>query len=366
MNRSMVDKIAEAVLYEGYNLYPYRPSVKNRCRWTFGGLYPRSYSEAVHGTDAWDMQVQCLVEDRQDSAVEVRVRFLHLTQRTIGVLHAPCELPVGKEPSYEAVDSLQLNGTQYQTWQEAVERTVTIGPIPIAWLSKGTRVESFTFLASHRLEPLRGPDGRIAAVIVRDQQAIEGAAEISIEPVEGAVFRLTVRIFNRGSLEDAGSCSRDEALRRALVAVHAVLTVREGKFFSLTDPPEALREATAACHNRGVWPVLVGSPGEQDALLASPIILYDYPQIAPESPGDLFDGTEIDELLTLRIMTLTEEEKAIAGATRRPHAAAHRADRVAGPRTTGWTAWGPALARPGDGGERPVCRATGNRQYSRR
>ena len=109
--------------------------------------------------------------------------------------------------------------------------------------------------------------------------------------------------------------SRDEALMRSLVAMHAVLSVREGKFFSLTDPPEALREATAACRNLGAWPVLVGAPGEQDAMLASPIILYDYPQIAPESPGDLFDGTEIDEILTLRIMTLTEEEKAMAGAT---------------------------------------------------
>jgi hypothetical protein len=95
--------------------------------------------------------------------------------------------------------------------------------------------------------------------------------------------------------------------------MHAVVSVRGGRFFSLTDPPEALRNATAACQNRGVWPVLVGEPGAQDAMLAAPIILYDYPQIAPESPGDLFDGTEIDEILTLRIMTLTEEEKAMAG-----------------------------------------------------
>ncbi|HUC30940.1 MAG TPA: hypothetical protein VMR80_15190, partial [Candidatus Acidoferrum sp.] len=49
--------------------------------------------------------------------------------------------------------------------------------------------------------------------------------------------------------------------------------------------------------------------GYRDTMLASPIILYDYPQIAPESAGDLFDGTEIDEILSLRIMTLTDEEK---------------------------------------------------------
>ena len=46
MNQALVDRIVNAVLYEGYLLYPYRPSVKNRQRWTFGGLYPRSYCEA--------------------------------------------------------------------------------------------------------------------------------------------------------------------------------------------------------------------------------------------------------------------------------------------------------------------------------
>jgi hypothetical protein len=315
MNEAMVDKIVQAVLYEGYNLYPYRPSVKNRCRWTFGGLYPRAYSEAVEGTDAWSMQVQCLIEGGQDSALEVSLRFLHLIERTIGVLPVPCgELPEGNDLVYEAVDSLSFNGRQYQTWQEAAERKVTIGPLALASLVNQTKGESFAVPLSRVREPLRGPDGRIAAVVVRDQEAIEGSAEISAEPLENSIFRLTVRVFNRTSMETARLPSRDEASMRALVATHAVMVLREGKFFSLTDPPEALRQTTTACHNRGAWPVLVGKPGAQDAMLASPIILYDYPQIAPESPGDLFDGTEIDELLTLRIMTLTDEEKAMAGA----------------------------------------------------
>src|SRR6185437_15663359 len=63
------------------------------------------------------------------------------------------------------------------------------------------------------------------------------------------------------------------------------------------------------CENRGLWPILVGEPGSRDLLLCAPIILEDYPRIAPESPGDLFDGTEIDEILTLRILTLTSDEK---------------------------------------------------------
>lgn len=78
---------------------------------------------------------------------------------------------------------------------------------------------------------------------------------------------------------------------------------------SLTDPPEALREAAAACVNQGLWPILVGDTGRTDMLLASPIILPDYPQVATESPGDLFDSCEIDEILTLRILTMTDDEK---------------------------------------------------------
>jgi hypothetical protein len=89
-----------------------------------------------------------------------------------------------------------------------------------------------------------------------------------------------------------------------------VLHAPAGRFVSLTDPPAALRDAAAACANEGCWPVLVGAPGDRRTLLCSPIILEDYPRVAPESPGDLFDGAEVDQLLRLSILALTEEEKA--------------------------------------------------------
>ena len=63
------------------------------------------------------------------------------------------------------------------------------------------------------------------------------------------------------------------------------------------------------------FPVLAGRPGERDLLLVSPIILYDHPEIAEQSEGALYDSTEIDEILTLRVMTMTDEEKAQARAT---------------------------------------------------
>jgi hypothetical protein len=110
-------------------------------------------------------------------------------------------------------------------------------------------------------------------------------------------------------LEYREEFSRDEVLPYSLAAAHTILRVRDGEFVSLLDPPEPLRAAASACENIGTWPVLAGAPGQCGCMLSSPIILYDYPQIAPESPGDLFDGTEIDEILTLRIMTLTDDEK---------------------------------------------------------
>ena len=77
----------------------------------------------------------------------------------------------------------------------------------------------------------------------------------------------------------------------------------------MIDPPEELKEVVASCQNVGCWPVLVSETGGRDTMLASPIILYDYPEVAGESPGDLFDATEIDEILTLRILTMTDAEK---------------------------------------------------------
>jgi len=122
-------------------------------------------------------------------------------------------------------------------------------------------------------------------------------------------YKLRVRAWNTASLDDADRANRDKALLKSLVSAHIILHVEGGEFISLLDPPDELRELTAQCQNVSVWPVLVGEPESRDAMLCSPIILYDYPQIAPESAGPLFDGTEIDEILTLRIMTLTEDEK---------------------------------------------------------
>jgi hydrogenase maturation protease len=123
------------------------------------------------------------------------------------------------------------------------------------------------------------------------------------------LFKVGVRIRNATPVAGCSLLSREEALLRSLVSTHTILGVQQGRFVSAVDPPESLRELSAGCKNIGTWPVLVGEQGQRGTMLSSPIILYDYPQIAPQSSGDLFDGTEIDEILSLRIMTMTDEEK---------------------------------------------------------
>jgi hydrogenase maturation protease len=311
MNLRLVERLVNVVLYEGYILYPYRPSaVKNRQRFNFGALCPESYSVAQQGTEAWSMQTECLVRGGPRTVIEVKARFLHLLAREVGELTTPIvELREGVEPDFHIVEKLEVGDRLFQTWQEAVERDVSAPNLSLNDLVRESLRLTFAFPSTREVELLRDASGKIVGVIVRKQESIEGAIEVAAENAGDNLFKVSVRILNETKLEDAKSRSRDDALMQSLVSTHTILSVREGEFVSLLDPPAALRDAAAGCHNVGTWPVLVGEAGERDCMLSSPIILYDYPEIAPESPGDLFDGTEIDEILTLRIMTLTEEEK---------------------------------------------------------
>jgi len=313
MNLAIVDKIAKAVLYEGYMLYPYRPSsVKNQQRWNFGVLCPHSYSEAQNGTEAWTMQTECLVEGNAHTGIEIRVRFLHLVARSVGVFTTPVNEFSDQMPPYELVPRLEVNGRVYQPWQEAVEREVVLPLCDVESLGHNPVTEKFSFPAQSEAEkeyePLREAGGQLVAVLVRERSPLCGDVEVTAARQTVGLVKITVRICNTTPFNAAGT-NREDALRQAMVSAHTILGVQGGKFISLLAPPEHASEIAANCKNIGTWPVLVGEEGQTDTVLSSPIILYDYPQIAPESAGDLFDGTEIDEILSLRIMTLTDEEK---------------------------------------------------------
>jgi hypothetical protein len=311
MNLATVDKIAKAVLYEGYMLYPYRPSsVKNQQRWNFGVLCPQSYSEAQNGTEAWTMQTECLVEGDSNTVLEVRVRFLQLVARSVGQLTTPVGEPQPNEtPNFLPVDKLIVDGRVYQPWQEAVEREVILSTCNLDALIQAPASQSFIFPAGKEFEYLRDGQSPITGVVIREQSALRGVIETRGKRVGDDLFKLRVRIRNRTPFPSAQQARREDALFISLVSAHTVLGVHDGKFVSLFAPPDHLAGLVADCKNVGAWPVLVGEEGQYDTLLSSPIILYDYPKIAPESAGDLFDGTEIDEILSLRIMTLTDEEK---------------------------------------------------------
>jgi hypothetical protein len=275
-------KIADAVLYEGYVLWPYRRSaMKNQKRWTFGGVFPPGHG-AEHPDDRAEIQAQVLLEHASrdvEEAVEVRVRFLHVVERRVA-------------RDGEFVDELRVGDERYLPWDEAREREFVAG--------RGRT----TIDVPAGTETSALGDG--AGEIVRSWQALRGRIDVETEAVGTRLFRVGVRVVNETPWHGAG---REDALRRTFCSTHVVLKASEGRFVSLTDPPERLRTAAEACDNVGVWPVLLGEEGERHTMLASPIILSDHPQIAPESPGDLFDAGEIDRLLILNVLSLTEAEQ---------------------------------------------------------
>jgi hypothetical protein len=315
MNPATVDKIVNALLYEGYILYPYRASSrKNRQRFTLGRVYPHVYSLAENGAEPFAMQTECLLRSHRDRpALQIDVRFLHPMARDVGKeSDLPRESPAVIEPEkFELVPELRIDDRLYQTWQEAVERMVRVPRQPLNVLTGQSLDFSFCFPASLTLEPIQDRQGRTAGVIRRRQERLEGVCQVTVVPLDTEIFKITVRVANETPVEETELRNQEAIIMRTFVSTHTILRVTDGEFVSLLDPPAVYREAAAACINFGTWPVLVGEKdkGEVDTMLSSPIILYDYPEIAPESPGELFDGTEIDEILTLRVLTMTDEEK---------------------------------------------------------
>lgn len=252
MSFALAEKIANAVLYEGYMLYPYRPSaLKNQQRWNFGTLYPRQYEEVRRCTERSSMHVECLLKGPVGGRIDVRARFLQL--------NAPKDI---------------------SSWKEASERSL-----------------DFQF-------QLGESEGQSSFVLVGETR---GSIRFTAETLNPQLQKLAIEFANDSEIKP--SATREEALQKSLLSAHLILHAGTGAFVSLLDPPEDLRSVVTECKSAGCFPVLVGEAEQRNLLLCSPIILYDYPQIAPESAGDFFDGTEMDEMLTLRVITMTDEEK---------------------------------------------------------
>jgi hypothetical protein len=306
-------ELADALLYEGYLLYPYRRSSgKNRVRWQFGVLAPPAWAR-THGSagdsvagsaESWWQQTECLLEPEADATLRIRVRFLQVQHRTVERL--------GKG-TYHPVDTLDTGGQTYLCFDEAVPQEFAID-VPVADLRGGPRRVRLAAPGGRDIEPLgdHTPGGRL----VRQRWPVSALVTVSTSacPPPSPARRLRVRIENLDRSTGA-DMPRAQALRRSLVSTHTLVSVDRGRFLSLLEPPLGDRSSAEACRNVRTFPVLLDDGGTDRLVLSSPIILYDHPRIAPESPGDLHDATEIDEILSLRTLTLTDAEKSEARAT---------------------------------------------------
>ena len=287
MNFETAEKIAAAILYEGYILYPYRPTaIKNRQRWNFGTLYPRAYAEAQRPPEPFSFVSECLLQAGADAKLDLRIRFLQLLREPSVRSSAGAPSQVLTDPSLE--------------WDEGIERTATQRDLRISNLitqpiSMDLRFDSAQPTTEDA--PAASPNN------------LRAHLTLSVEALENEACKLRVELQNLTPFAKDGAATRDEALAESFVSAHMLLVLNGGEFISLLDPPAQYAATAATCHNIGVFPVLAGEDGTRTTMLCSPIILYDYPKIAPESPGDFFDGTEMDEMLALRVLTLTEQEK---------------------------------------------------------
>jgi hypothetical protein len=315
MNLPLVTKIVDAVLYEGYILYPYRPSSKkNRQRFTFGRVYPQAYSVAQKGAEPFAIRTECLATSGEENAqIEIDARFLQVVTREILALPEPVlDLPKTLDTtSLRVVPELKVEEQRYTTWQEAIEREAILPVRPLLSICDVSSTAPFNLPACSNLELIKNPQGSIVGLIRRRQEALAGTLEVAAERLEARLIKITARMVNQTPIPESDFEDQDAVLMRSFASTHTVLHLERAEFVSLMDPPPALRESAQSCKNEGTWPVLVGDEeaGDRSTMLSSPIILYDYPKIAPESPGELFDGTEIDEILTLRVMTMTDSEK---------------------------------------------------------
>ena len=286
--------VADAVLYEGYLLYPYRAnSSKNQTRWQFGVLGPPGAADAGTGEDE-SLSTQVLVAPRCHPTLSVVVRFLQLQHRGV-------EKDTG-DGGFEPVDELMTASQSWLRWDEAVEREISFGPLDIE--SGVTQTLPLEVEAGSDIEIVDG--GRL----VRTRRALHAQLDVSAEHDDG-FLRVTMAVRNTA----APVGTKDEAIAVSFIGTHLVAEIVDGDFVSLLEPPAQADNAVARCRHHRCFPVLAGPPGDTALMLVSPIILYDHPEIAEQSEGALYDSTEIDEILTLRVMTMTDDEKAAARAT---------------------------------------------------
>ena len=279
--------VADAVLYEGYVLYPYRASAaKNRVRWQWGVLMPGDVVERDGSERSWNRTD--LVIDGRATSLRATVRFLQVQRREL------------EDTAGHRVERLETPDVVHVPWDEATEQEHTVD-VPLA----GPLDASVEVPGRTEVEEVEG--GRL----VRERAPLTLGIVTTVHQPDAPfpVSLVSLRVENRTTASADPGGGRPQWLRRALVACHVLVEVDGAAFVSQLDHPEWAKGFVAGCANEGVFPVLAGPEDQQHVVLSSPIILYDHPQLAPQSESSFMDSLEIDELLSLRTMTLSEEEK---------------------------------------------------------
>jgi hypothetical protein len=241
----IVRQIADAMLYEGYLLWPYeRTSISDQQRRIFGCVLPRQWS-AAYPAERSVIGTECLIEG-DNARVETRARFLQVVQRQL------------LDSRGVHVDELASRGERYRTGEEATEREVTTPGL-------------FSIPAGYAREPLQ------RGALVRQWRRLDGQLDVVLESTGRGLRRLSITLRNTTAWH--GTAQAD-ALESSFCRVHLLLGVVNGAFVSPLDP------VAASCRHDQLWPVLVGEPPDRSSILASGIMLEEYPRIAAESPVD--------------------------------------------------------------------------------
>ena len=243
-----LERLVDSLLYEGYALYPYTPGAqKNATPTPFGIVYPPAYAERNPAT--FDrVRLQCLARPTAGAKLSATVLFL--------------------SPS----------GERHEAQRHSVE-------VPETQLGERVSVPFAQGRVTLRSEPVaQAGDG-------------DEAGDRDLGDAGQGLWKVSSCVHNTSTVDPGPE--RSAALGESLISTHIVVRISAGSFVSPL--------GSEGCESVNTWPVL--ATAADDAILGAAIVLPDHPQLAPESLGNLFDNTEIEEALLLHVHALSDSER---------------------------------------------------------
>ncbi|TFE67522.1 hypothetical protein [Methylacidiphilum caldifontis] len=297
MNLDQARQLARTLLYEGYILWPYHPkALKNNpsTRFQFGVLMPKSNEHSLHYETSSTFSYLFFIAPHT-STLEIWLRFLQLQKRIV---------EEKRDGDYLPVEKLFFSNKWFVSWDEAIEHELFYS-FSLEQLKNNQEI----FLEVPGKTQIEDyPFGRI----LRQTETLKAHIKLNCTEKE-SITVFSIQLENTNQSRNASEAySRELLLKRAFLSTHFIFKLQPGQFISQQDPPPFLQPLIHSFNFQGgLWPILLSN----NLVIASPIIIEDYPQIAPESQGDDFDSTEIEELLALSTLGLSTEEKELAEAT---------------------------------------------------